>query len=151
MTIEDREERSQWSRYCFMWSRVVLSRSITLILGVFSVVYTIQQDHLARIYREQDQYDNTQIRQQMIYDSYMDQMSQLFLSKTNLTSVDTKLHLRIKTLNTLRYVSLHQQYEIILFLYQITVLRADHMDLLIDLSEAQLDSVSFRPPCSFSR
>ena len=62
-----------------MWSRVVLSGSITLILGVFSVLYTIQQAHLARIYREQDQYDNARLRQQMIYDSYMDQMSELFL------------------------------------------------------------------------
>ena len=115
MKVDDGGERSKWSRYCFMWSRIVLSGSITLILGVFGVVYTIRQGHLARIHRQQDQYDNEQVRQQMIYDSYMDQVSKLFLSRANLTSVDMKLHLRIKTLNTLRYVSLDQKTKVFHF------------------------------------
>jgi uncharacterized protein YjbI with pentapeptide repeats len=137
-------------RWCFLWTRIFLSVSLALILGVFSVVYTIQQDSLARAYREQDQQETDKLRKQTIYDSYINDISKNLLLGFNTNEEKTKLHIRVKTLNALRHLDPSQKKEIILFLYENHLIRSDQPELAINLTEADLTNVHFVRLCNLN-
>jgi uncharacterized protein YjbI with pentapeptide repeats len=144
------------------WSKIVLSAFIPLILAIFTIVYSIQQNsiaqanrlqdlsiatdnrhqdvNIAQANRDQDQRQADELRRQSVFDTYMNEISALLL-RLNITDKKHLAHIQVKTLNTLPHVDDNQKRDIILFLYVRNLTRGKPP--LLDLSGANLNNVQF--------
>jgi uncharacterized protein YjbI with pentapeptide repeats len=103
---------------CFNWARVLLSATLPMILGVFTIVFTLQQNWISRAIREQDRMHAIELRQQAIYDGYINRISDLLLSKSfNRTNQHQLNHIGFKTVDVLQHLNLAQKRDVIFFLY----------------------------------
>jgi uncharacterized protein YjbI with pentapeptide repeats len=147
----------QW----FGWCKMLLSALLPLILGIFTVIYTMQQNNIAKqnreqdlaiatAIREQDQSQADELRIQTIYDTFINDISARLLDKNfNASNEKLLVHIRAKTLDSLRQVDTERKRNIIIFLYEIFLLHR-HRQPEIDISEADLRDVKFIDGSSFS-
>lgn len=143
----DIEERFAKRKFCFIWTRVLLSASLTLTVSAFTIIFTIQEDIRDRVHREQQQRDMNKIRTQLVYDTYLNDISSLLLSNLNDSTGKIKSHIRSKTLNALLHIDATQKTDIILFLYENYLIRSNYPELALDLSTADLNNCQFKHPC----
>ena len=102
---------------CFSWSRILLSASFPVIFGIFSVIFTIQQNIISQANREQDQRQANILRQQNIYDAYINDISALILSPSFNESNRHQLnYIGFKTVDIIKHLSKAQKRDIIFFL-----------------------------------
>ena len=134
---------------CFMWTRILLTACLTLILGLFSVFYTLQQDSLAYRHREQDQKNMEKVRKETIYDAYISEIFQYLLIESKARADIMKVHIRVKTLNVLRHLDASQKRDIVLFLYEHQLIRSNQSERPVDLCDTNLTDVQFTRPCNF--
>ena len=148
ITVVIAEQPFTAHKCCLMWTRILLTACLTLILGLFSVFYTLQQDSLAHSHREQDQKNMEKIRRETIYDAYIGDISQYLFVESKARADIMKVHIRVKTLNILRHLEASQKRDIVLFLYEHQLIRSDLPERAVDLCDADLTDVRFTRPCN---
>lgn len=155
----------------FNWARLIMSTLIPLTLGIYTVVYSIQQDKLTKINREQelsiardnraqdliiaeeeatrDVDERKKLRMQIVYDSYIAEISRFTLKYDfNRSDANQLMHIRMQTLNALYQLDLDQKREVIVFLYENGLIRADSSSR-VNLRGADLTGVKFVRSGSF--
>jgi uncharacterized protein YjbI with pentapeptide repeats len=149
------------TKRCFRLMKMLLSALLPLILGIFTVIYTIQQNNIAKQQREQDlaiatniriqdQMQTDELRIQTVYDIYINDISMRLLDKNfNTSNKKLLIHIRAKTLDTLRQLDVERKRKVILFLYEICLLRQNCQHQL-SLSEADLRDIKFIDSSAFS-
>ncbi|CAF1551814.1 unnamed protein product [Adineta steineri] len=111
---------------CLSWSRVLLSACLPLVLGVFTIVFTVQQNSISIANREQDRRQAIELRQQVMYDAYIKEISKLLLKPSfNRSNRQQLNYIGFKTIDVLRHLSKIQKRDVILFLYNYELIRRD--------------------------
>ncbi|CAF1053494.1 unnamed protein product [Adineta steineri] len=101
----------KWYFHCI---KLLMSACLPIILGVFTLIYTIQQNQIAKDNRLQDERQANEIRQQNIYDKYLEDITK-YKSDGN---INLEI-IRLKTLNAFSQLDIQRKRSIILFLYDI--------------------------------
>ena len=89
----------------FKWIQLILSGCVTVILGGFTIIYPLQKDALDQASHRQTMNAARIVREQMVYDGYIDDISTRLLhlnkrmSKRRETWEELRHYLRLKTLN----------------------------------------------------
>ncbi len=115
------------------WIKLCLSASIPLMIGIFTVVTTIQQQKLSTQQREQDKQDAFLLRQhserqadnlrkESVLNTYIDDVSNLLMLENRTRSL---LHIRMKTLTSLRLLDSERKNHLFLFLYENQLIQKD--------------------------
>ncbi|CAF1638938.1 unnamed protein product, partial [Rotaria sordida] len=127
------------------WTRVIISILPTIIFGVFTVTFTVQQNDFFRKTREQDVLVADAQNKRLIFDNYIDVISdRLLSSQFRRNNSEHLLTIRAKTLTALRHLDAHYKSEIIFFLYENKLIREDVPEAeRLDLDGADLTSVRF--------
>ncbi|CAF3363538.1 unnamed protein product [Rotaria socialis] len=123
-----------------------------LIFGIFTVVFTLKQDSIARINREHDQSLANELRKQTVYDTYIDDISRLLLRRDFNRSDSSYLKIiRTKTLSTLRQLEIERKREIILFLYENELIQNNKYPIeeLVALDNGDLIGIEFKHSMTF--
>ncbi len=171
LMLESTDEAQVKKKCCYSWAKLLLSASIPLLIGIFTVVYTLQQDKLGRINREQDLNiaranreqdlsiaresaaqdvrERTKIRKQTVYDSYIAEISKTIRNPDfNITDINQLTHISIQTLNALHQLDHDQKHEVIVFLYRSGLIRTNSLKP-VDLRGADLTGVKFVRSATF--
>ena len=124
---------------------MILAAFPSIIFGIFTIVFTIQQNHVANENRRQDQQQADEHNIRTTFENYIDHVSALFLDKKfERNNTEHLLHLRVKTLTVLRHVDVSRKRDIILFLYESRLIRSDMPDNeRLNLNSADLHDVQF--------
>jgi uncharacterized protein YjbI with pentapeptide repeats len=158
--VESKKKVKVKEKCCYTWTKLLLSASIPLLIGIFTVVYTLQQDQLARINRgqdlkiaeenaAQDVRERTKIRKQTVYDAYIAEISKTIRNRDfNKTDIDQLTYIRIQTLNALHQLDHDQKREVILFLYENGLIRTNS-PIPVNLQGADLTGVKFVRSATF--
>ena len=112
-------------RHRRVWLKLLVSALVPLMIGVFTLITTFQQQKLSNLQRGQDKEDALLLRQQSeqqadnlhkenIYDTYLDAVSKLLKWKDEKKSL---MQIRAKTLASLRQLNSSQKKHLLLFLY----------------------------------
>ncbi|CAF0837796.1 unnamed protein product [Adineta steineri] len=130
---------------CWNWSRILLSACLPLVLGVFTIVFTIQQNSISIANRGQDRRQAIELRQQVMYDAYIKEISKLLLKPSFSRSNRQQLnYIGFKTIDVLRHLSKIQKRDVILFLYNHELIRSDKPESQrVILKGADLTDVHF--------
>jgi hypothetical protein len=107
-------------RWCFRWAKLLMSACLPIILGVFTLIYTIQQSQIAKDNRSQDEKHTNEIREQNVYDKYVEDITK-FKNNENINFQT----IRVKTLNALSQLNIDRKRSIIVFLYDIGLIHSD--------------------------
>jgi uncharacterized protein YjbI with pentapeptide repeats len=130
---------------CLNLAKIMLAALPSFIFGVFTIVFTLQQNYASQKNREQDQKQADERGIRHTFENYIDGVSALLLSRRfNRSDPEHLLHIRVKTLTVLRHVDAARKREIIAFLYESRLLRSDlpkHQRL--DLRSANLSNIHF--------
>ena len=147
------------------WTKLLLSALIPLMIGVFTVITTLQQNKISTLQREQDKQEAFLLRQhserqadnlhkENVYALYLDQISHLLMSdqeKISLTQI------RAKTLSSLRQLDFERKKHLLLFLYDSELIYRSPgktISSLLDVSNADFSGVYFQGTietgCSFT-
>ncbi|CAF3281293.1 unnamed protein product [Rotaria socialis] len=111
---------------CLNITKMILAALPTLVFGVFTTVFTLQQNLVARENRKQDQLQAEEKNIRSSFENFIDDISALLLDrKFNRSNPEHLLHIRIKTMTVLSYVDADRKVAIIWFLYESRLLRAD--------------------------
>ncbi|UJR07448.1 hypothetical protein I4U23_011734 [Adineta vaga] len=123
--------------------KILLAALPTIVFGVFTIVFTIQQNASARATREQDQRQADETNRRVIFKEYIDDMKELLLDENfKENSYKSLLHMRVQTLTALRNLDADRKHDIILFLYENHLIRHDKSPN-IELHGADLTDVKF--------
>ncbi|CAF0990445.1 unnamed protein product [Adineta steineri] len=130
---------------CLSWSRVLLSACLPLVLGVFTIVFTMQQNSISIANREQDRRQAIELRQQVMYDAYIKEISKLLLNPSfNRSNRQQLNYIGFKTIDVLRHLNKIQKRDVILFLYNHELIRRDKPEnQRVILKGADLTDVHF--------
>ncbi|CAF0861930.1 unnamed protein product [Adineta steineri] len=130
---------------CWNWSRVLLSACLPLVLGVFTIIFTIQQNSISIANREQDRRQAIELRQQVMYDAYIKEISKLLLKPSfNRSNRQQMNYIGFKTIDVLRHLSKIQKRDVILFLYNHELIRREKPESQrVILKGADLTDVHF--------
>lgn len=145
-SITEEESMSSKCKASFNWIRLFMSALLPLIFGIFTIIFSLQQDKIAHINREHDEALVSESRMQTVYDSYVDEVSRLLLSRNFNRSDSSYLKaIRVKTLGSLRQLDAERKREIIIFLYENELIRNDKysVDELIALDNGDVTEVDF--------
>jgi uncharacterized protein YjbI with pentapeptide repeats len=125
--------------------KVILAAFPSIVFGIFTIVFTLQQNHVANENRKQDQQQAEEHNIRTTFENYIDHISALLLdNKFNRSNSEYLLHLRVKTLTVLRHVDVPRKRDIILFLYESRLIRSDMPDNeRLNLNSADLHDVQF--------
>ena len=125
-----------------VWRQLIASALVPFVLGIFTVVFTIQQQSLSKQQHEIDRRNQRDAQQQVTFDTYINDISNLLLHsvETNETHrAKIRLYVRTKTLTALRNLNAARKKYIILFLYESGLLQNKNLDLSgADLNDVQL-------------
>ncbi len=187
-------EPGRRTKRCLDWTKLILSAWLPLVLGIFTIVYTVQQYDISKQNREQDlaiananreqdlaiananreqdlnisnanreqdrdiaeairiqdQQQVDELRIQTIYDKYINDISALVLNmKSNVSHENLLIQIRAKTLNALRQLDVERKRNIILFLYESSLIKRNS-NLEVNIAEADLRDVKFIDSSAFS-
>jgi uncharacterized protein YjbI with pentapeptide repeats len=147
------------------WLKLLLSALIPLMIGIFTVVSTIQQQKLWTQQREQDKQDAFLLRQhserqadglrkESVFTTYLDDVSKL-LMLDNLTR--SLVFIRMKTLASLRQLDSERKNRLLLFLYENQLIYGDSQQStspLLKVNGADFNGIYFQgtkeAQCSFT-
>lgn len=117
----------------------------SIIFGLFTILFTLQQNSVAQKHRDQDQRQSDERSMRTTFENYIQEISSLLLNrKFNRTDPEHLLHIRVKTLTTLRHVDAVRSRDIIQFLYESRLLRTNlPKEVRLTLNGADLSNVEF--------
>ncbi|CAF1148014.1 unnamed protein product [Didymodactylos carnosus] len=143
------------------WLKIVSSLLVPLMIGIFTIVLTIHQNHssnqnrlndleIANRQREQDQQQADESQKEQIYAAYIKDMSELFMktdlnvvySESNESILDVLRFLavtRARTVSTIRQIDIKRKQYLIHMLYESGVI--NNLKRAIDLSGADLSHI----------
>ena len=128
---------------CFSLFKLSLAALPTVVFGIFTIVFTLQQDASARATRLQDQKQADETNHRIIFKEYIDGIKELLLDEHFQENMNKSLLLaRVQTLTVLRHLDGHRKRDVILFLYENGLLRHDHPPN-VDLRGANLNGMKF--------
>jgi uncharacterized protein YjbI with pentapeptide repeats len=131
------------STQCLNFSKLLVASLPTVVFGIFTVVFTLQQDASARATREQDQRQADEISRRIIFKEYIDDMKELLLSAKFEENINKSLlHIRLQTLTVLKNLDIDRKHDVIIFLYENGLLRQDRPPH-VDLHGADLNGMKF--------
>ena len=111
---------------CLNISNMVLAALPTIAFGVFTIIFTMQQNRAANENRKQDQQQADEQSIRVTFENYINDISELLLDLNfNRSNTEHLLHIRVKTMTVLRYVDANRKRDIVLFLYESRLLRSD--------------------------
>ncbi|CAF4554113.1 unnamed protein product, partial [Rotaria sp. Silwood2] len=128
-----------------VWIKLILAVVPSIAFGVFTVVFTLQQNAFAAVAREQDQYQASEQRKQAIFDNCIDVISEILLSPNfNRSNVDHLQPIQVKVITALRRLDSPHKRDIIFYLYANKLIRGDFpLEFRLDLRGADLSEVEF--------
>ncbi|CAF1422646.1 unnamed protein product [Adineta steineri] len=131
--------------HCVKISKLLLAALPSVVFGVFTIIFTIQQNSTANKNRQQDQRQSDELSIRSTFENYINDISKLLLdTKFNRSNPEHLLHIRVKTLTVLRNVDAHRKRDIVLFLYESRLLRSDVMpNERLSLKDADLNGLEF--------
>ncbi|CAF1347373.1 unnamed protein product [Didymodactylos carnosus] len=132
-------------RDCHDWLTLLISALVPLMIGIFTVVITIQQQSSANRQRQQDQRQADSLQKDRILSSCVDDIAKLLLTKEVATDNKTLLYIRTRTLSSLRKLDPERKRHLLLFLYESQLLQYDkgkrHDRLTLNLVGADLNYI----------
>jgi uncharacterized protein YjbI with pentapeptide repeats len=146
------------------WMKCFFSALVPLMIAVFTVVTAVLQQNLSLQQREQDKQDALLLRQQSerqadnirketVFATYLDDVSKLLLME-NETQI--LIHIRMKTLTSLRQLDPELKQRLLLFLYESELIYNDDrrpIPSLLKLNYADFNDIVFKGTienrCSF--
>lgn len=130
---------------CISWIKLILAVVPSVVFGVFTVVFTIQQNSLSQSTLELDRQQAVQQRMQSIFENCIDTITNVLISANFNGSNPLQLGpIREKVLAALRHVDAVYKRDIIFFLYTNGLIRRDKAsEYRLDLSGADLHGVQF--------
>jgi uncharacterized protein YjbI with pentapeptide repeats len=139
------ENSSKTGIKCFNVTKLILIALPSIAFGIFTIIFTLQQDNFAKMNQNQNQHQSDEQNTRVTFESYIDDISTLLLKKSFNRSDDKYLlYIRVKTLATLRHVDATRKRDIILFLYESRLLRTDvPKTQRLDLAGADLSDTQF--------
>ncbi|CAF0944471.1 unnamed protein product [Adineta ricciae] len=114
----------------------------TIVFGVFTVVFTLQQNQYQQAAHEQDQRQADEINRRVIFKEYIDDMKELLGKGFHEHINQSLLHIRVQTLTVLRQLDIQRKRDVILFLYENGLIRHDKQPIL-HLDGADLSGIRF--------
>jgi uncharacterized protein YjbI with pentapeptide repeats len=128
---------------CFSLFKLSLAALPTVVFGIFTIVFTLQQDASARATRQQDQQQADETNNRIIFKEYINGIKELLLDEHFQENMNKSLLLaRVQTLTVLRHLDGHRKRDVILFLYENGLLRHDRPPN-VDLRGANLIGMKF--------
>jgi uncharacterized protein YjbI with pentapeptide repeats len=116
----------------------------TIVFGVFTIVFTMQQDSSARAMREQDQRQADENNRRLMFKEYIDDMKELLLDEHFDESINQSLlQIRMQTLTVLKYLDDDRKRDVIKFLYENQLIVHDQ-PRTVNLRGADLTGIKFR-------
>ena len=130
---------------CVTTAKILLAALPSIVFGVFTILFTLQQQQASEKNRQQDQKQTDERNIRSTYENYISDISALLLDrKFNRSNPDHLLHIRVKTLSVLRYVDAQRKRDVILFLYDSHLIRTDRPEYArLNLRGADLSDVQF--------
>lgn len=127
------------------WLKLILNVTPSVVFGIFTVIFTIQQDSFSRSTREFEQQHELLQRKQAIFDNCINTISDLLISPYfNRSDIRHLRPVREKVLSALRRVDETQKRDIIFFLYSNELINTGTpLEYRLDLSGADLTNVKF--------
>ena len=129
---------------CFKMVHLLFGALPTIVFGVFTIVFTQQQNAASQAAREQDQRQADENNQRILFKEYIDDIKELLVlvDGQKMKNETLLIHIRVRTLTVLKSLDAARKRDIILFLYESRLL--DHAgDRRIDLHGANLNGVRF--------
>jgi uncharacterized protein YjbI with pentapeptide repeats len=145
------------------WIKLFLSALIPLMIGIFTVITTIQQQKLSSLQREQDKQAAILLRQQSehqadnlhkenVYATYLDDVSILLMSNNE----QSLMQIRAKTLSSLRQLDSERKKYLLLFLYDSALIyhySQKPISSVLKINDADFNGIYFQgtteSSCSF--
>ncbi|CAF1516259.1 unnamed protein product [Didymodactylos carnosus] len=151
---QHQQTRQKGSRDCHDWLTLLISALVPLMIGIFTVVITIQQQSSADRQRQQEQQQADSLQKERILSSCLDDIAKLLLTKEVSTDNKTLLYIRTRTLSSLRKLDPERKYHLLLFLYESQLLQYDktkrHDRLTLNLAGADLNYIYITKLKSFN-
>ncbi|CAF4018319.1 unnamed protein product [Rotaria magnacalcarata] len=127
------------------WCKIVISTLIPCILGIFTIIFTLQQQQLSKQQQDQQHWHQLDSQRQQSFTTYIDDISEYLTQSSGIDPVTNKtslLYIRTKTLTVLRTLDVERKKYVVLFLYESGLIR----DSRLDLSGADLNYVQLIGP-----
>ena len=122
---------------------------VPLMIGVMTLVTTLQQNKLANDNRRQDLYIAQATRQDLILSTYLNEMSRLLIDfNFNLSKQVRSIVVRPKTLTALHQLNPQRKVLLLEYLYESNLIRSRHYifeQYTTDLREADLKQIDLNP------
>ncbi|CAF3715550.1 unnamed protein product [Adineta steineri] len=139
----------QRQRIIIRWCKLVISALIALTFLGFCIFYSLQKERFFNDgyrYKQQDQYER---EQQLLFNTYIQDISDILLKITDKNNIDENilLHIRTKTLIILKNLDTKYKKDIILFLYERHLIQNNQLNL----RGINLNNVELICPYDFSR
>lgn len=128
-----------------IWVKLVFAVVPSIVFGVFTIIFTVQQNSFAQSARSQDQELASIQRKEAIFDNCLDIISALLIDPNfNRSNVEHLQPIQAKVLTTLRRLDADQKRDIIVFLHANRLIRTDTPpEYRLDLRGADLNDVVF--------
>ncbi|CAF1949815.1 unnamed protein product, partial [Rotaria magnacalcarata] len=138
---------------CVSIFKLTLAALPTLVFGVFTIAFSLQQDAAAKAAREQDQRQPDVTNRRILFKEYMDDMKGLLLDENFEQNISKSLlQIRVQTLTVLMNLDPARKRDVFLFLYESRLIRHDHTPNIdirgADFSEIKLIQTSTQS-CEF--
>ncbi|CAF1438411.1 unnamed protein product [Didymodactylos carnosus] len=113
------------------------------MIGVFTVVTTIQQQQIANRQRDQDKQQADDLQKESIFSKYIDDISKLLLESHNDTVTNRELsYISTKTLTALRKLDYERKKHLFLFLYESGLLSSTN-NAHLSLKNGDFNNINF--------
>lgn len=128
---------------CMNMCKLLFAALPTIVFGVFTIVFALQQDASARATREQDQRQADEINRRTMFKDYIDDVKEILLDEAfeNKTA-KSLMQIRAQTLTALQNLDPRRKRDVIVYLYENHLIRGDARHPL-DLRGANLNNVEF--------
>ncbi|CAF1449843.1 unnamed protein product [Adineta steineri] len=95
---------------CLNIIKLILAAFPSIIFGGFTIIFTLQQNHVSNENRKQDQLQADELNIRKTFETYIDHVSILLVDhKFNRSNPEHLLYLRVKTLTALRHVDVNRK------------------------------------------
>lgn len=130
---------------CMIWLKFILAVVPSIVFGVFTVVFTIQQNSLSKSTLELERDQGLQHRIQSVFENCIDVITNVLVSPDfNRSNVEHLGPIREKVLAALRHLDAVHKRDVIFFLYTNKLIRTDiPVEHRLDLHGADLHMVQF--------
>jgi uncharacterized protein YjbI with pentapeptide repeats len=130
---------------CTIWTKLILAVVPSIVFGVFTIIFTLQQNSFSAAARDQDQQQAFEQRKEYIFDNCIAAISELLLTPDfNRSSAEHLQPIQARVLTALRRLDLNHKRDIIFYLYANKLIRSDiPPEFRLDLRGADLNGVQF--------